>query len=223
MPQATKFLFYVMQPWKSERGTLWALETDNGLPPFCPARVEAVLVEVGPEDDLDELAAAMNLPTTAAVAERLEGNRRCFTLRVDGALAAYGWLTHGIEYVGELERSFNLDSDEAYIWDCATLPGWRGQRCYSNLLSHLIYRMHQEGIPRIWIGASRQNEPSVKGFANAGFRPVVDVLYCRLYRFTWFSIYRDSSAPASLVSAAYRILIANHERRLGSVALGFKS
>ena len=211
-----------MQPWTTEYGTLWALETGNGLPPLCRARVEVAFEEVGGEDS-DELAAAMELPGTATIRQRLQGRRRCFCLRVAGAIAAYGWVTRGVECVGELERKFHLHDDEAYIWDCVTLPAWRRQRLYSALLSHMVYRLHSEGIPRIWIGASRQNRPSIRGFANAGFQPVVDVTYRRFYRLTILWIHQAPSAQPPLVAAAYRILINKHEWRWGRLAVGFIS
>jgi ribosomal protein S18 acetylase RimI-like enzyme len=210
-----------MPLWAVEYGTLWAWETGNGLPPFCPARLEVEFQEIGIAD-LADLAAAMNLPTPAPIQQRLQGNRRCFSLKAAGQIITYGWVTFGVERVGELERQFHLHDDEAYIWDCGTVPAWRGQRGYSALLSQIIYRLHAEGIPRIWIGASRQNQPSIQGFANAGFQPVIDLAYRRFFRLTllWFRV-APNAVPA-LVSAAYRILLNEHERRLGQLAIGYK-
>jgi ribosomal protein S18 acetylase RimI-like enzyme len=209
-----------MQSWSVEYGTLWALETQAGLPPVCPAEVEVTFEEVGLAHIAD-LTVAMNLPTPEPIQQRLQSKRRCFSLRIDGQIASYGWVTHGVECVGELERQFHLHDDEAYIWDCGTVPAWRGQHCYSALLSQLIYRLHHEGIPRIWIGASRQNQPSIQGIANAGFQRVIDLTY---RRFTFLTFIRFQEAPTalpSLVSAAYRILLNDHERRFGPLAIGF--
>ena len=211
-----------MQPWTTEYGTLWALETGNGLPALCRARIEATFEDVE-DKDIDDLAAAIDLSSLEPIRRRMQGRRRCFCLRVAGEIAAYGWVTRGVECVGELERQFNLHDDEAYIWDCVTLPAWRRQRLYSALLSHMVYRLHSEGIPRIWIGASRQNRPSIRGFANAGFESVVDVTYHRLFRLTLLWIREAASAPRPLVLAAYRILLNEHERRLGQLAIGIRS
>lgn len=210
-----------MQPWTIEYGTLWALETGNGLPPPCPARVETEFSEIA-NDDLEELAAAMNLPTPEPIQQRLQGQRRCFCLKIEGQIVTYGWVTRGVECVGELERTFHLHDNEAYIWDCRTDPNWRGKRLYSALLSHLIYRLNDEGIPRIWIGASRQNRPSVQGFVNAGFQPVIDCTYGRFYRLSLLWMHQPLSAPHPLVPAAYRILLNEHERRLGQLFIGYK-
>jgi ribosomal protein S18 acetylase RimI-like enzyme len=209
-----------MQPWTVEYGTLWAVEPGAGLPPICSARVEAEFEELG-IGDAGDLATAMNLPTPEPVLQRLQSNRRCFSLKVTGQIASYGWVTRGAECVGELERQFHLNDDEAYIWDCGTVPAWRGQRCYSALLSRLIYRLQREGAPRIWIGASRQNQPSIRAFASAGFQPVVDVAYRRFYHLTLLWIRHAPSARHPLVSAAYRVLLNNDERRFGRLIIGY--
>jgi hypothetical protein len=207
--------------WVVERGTFWVFETDNGLPPVCPARIEVVFQEVG-VDDYDDLAVAMNLPSPQLIQQRLKGRRRCFILKREGQITTYGWVTYGPEAVGELERTFNLRDDEAYVWDCGTVPAWRGQRCYSALLSQIVHQLHCEDTPRIWIGASRQNAPSVQGIANAGFELVLDLIYRRFYpvKMLWFQ--PAPSAPPHLVTAAYRILLNKHEYRLGQLAIGFR-
>lgn len=155
------------------------------------------------------------------IRRRLQSDRRCFGLRVEGLIAAYGWVTQGNESVGELERQFNLRRDEAYIWDCRTVPDWRGRGFYSFLLSRLIHELLGVGVQQIWIGASRHNRPSIRGFVNAGFKPVVDLTYRRLLRLTmlWFRV--TPAAEQHLVSAAYRIIVNDHERRFGPIAIGY--
>jgi ribosomal protein S18 acetylase RimI-like enzyme len=209
-----------MQPWTVEYGTLWAVEPGADLPPICSARVEAAFEELGLAD-AGALAAAMNLPTPELVLQRLHSNRRCFSLKVAGQITSYGWVTRGAECVGELERTFHLHDDEAYIWDCGTVPAMRRQRCYSALLSHLIHLLYREAVPRIWIGASRQNRPSIRAFVSAGFQPVVDLTYRRFMHLTLMWVHHAPSAPRPLVSAAYRILLNDHERRFGHVIFGY--
>jgi ribosomal protein S18 acetylase RimI-like enzyme len=211
----------VRAAWTVENGALWAIEPCNGLPPLRSARVELEFKELG-SADADDLAAAMNLDSPELIQQRLQKNRRCFCLRAAGQIAAYGWVTRGAESVGELEREFHLCDDEAYIWDCGTVPAWRRQGCYTALLSQLIYQLHGEELRRIWIGASRRNTASIRAFTSAGFQPVVDVSYCRCYRLTLMWIHQARSAGRSLVAAADRILLNNHERRFGRLAIGYK-
>src|SRR5438132_8039727 len=72
-----------MQPWAVEDGTLWALETGGDLPPMCPARVKVEFKEMG-RADVDDLAVAMNLPTSQPIRQRLQSNPRCFSLSAAG-------------------------------------------------------------------------------------------------------------------------------------------
>lgn len=210
--------------WQSvvEHGTLWVFETNKNEPRLCDTRMQATFEEIL-SAETQALAEAMSMSVADLEQERFTGNRRCFVLKVSDRIATYGWVSHGAEAVGELERTFQLRETDAYIWDCVTLPDYRGMRCYSTFLSHVMDQLHQEGTPRIWIGASQQNVPSVKGFVNAGFSHVLDLTYRRLGPLTllWFS--RINRATPHLVNAAYQILVNPHERQIGPLAIGYKS
>jgi GNAT superfamily N-acetyltransferase len=211
-----------MQPWTTvEYGSLWALESDDDVPPIYEAQVETIFDEVGIVGS-EELMEAMNLLPREPFRQRLKNGRRCFVLKVTGQIVTYGWVTAGMERVGELERDFHLNQNEAYVWDCGTLPAWRGLGCYSALLSHIIYKLFDEGFVRIWIGASRQNQPSIKGIVNAGFKPVIDCTYRRFYRLTMLTLQKSQTAVPALISAAYRIMVNDHERRIGNMVVGYK-
>jgi hypothetical protein len=209
-----------MKRWATEDGTFWVVDPNDGLPLLFKAKME-VRFQEAETADIPSLTSAMNLPSPELIQQRLQNGRRCFILKGDDEIVTYGWVTQGIEFVGELERQFNLHNDEAYIWHCGTVPAWRGQHGYSALLSHIVHQLYDENISCIWIGASRQNVPSIQGIANAGFRPVVDVIYRRLHRFTLFWVFPDAAARQSHISAAYRILVSKHERRWGRLALGY--
>jgi ribosomal protein S18 acetylase RimI-like enzyme len=204
----------------AESGTFWVVDLGNGLPPLCPAQVETEFEEIS-DNGVGDLAAAMNLPSPESVRRRMQHGRRCFVLRVAGQIAAYGWITLGPERVGELEREFNLHEDEAYIWDCGTVPAWRQRRLYSGLLSQIVHQLRTEEVPRIWIGASRQNQPSIRGIENAGFEHVLDLVYQRFYRLVVLKFQESPSIPPELASAAYSILLTRYERRVGRLAVGW--
>ncbi len=211
-----------MQRWAAEDGTLWALEPGRGLPAACEARAPVAFAELPPAE-VEALAAALSLDDLAPLRQRFADGRRCFVMRADGQIAAYGWVTRGAECVGELERRFHLHNDEAYIWDCATLPAWRGRRLYSALLNQIARHIAGEDLARIWIGASLQNRPSIRGIANAGFEHVLDLSYRRFHRLSAMWIRRVGAAPRPLLAAAYRILLQPHERRIGRLIVGYRS
>ena len=52
-----------------------------------------------------------------------------------------------------------LAPGEVYIWDCATLPAYRGQGLYPALLAHIVKELSAEGLRRAWIGADTGSEP----------------------------------------------------------------
>ncbi len=133
---------------------------------------------------------------------------------------AYGWLSFGQEGVGELERAFRLPPGEAYVWDCATLPAYRGRHLYSALLTHLLAALAAEGVRRVWIGASLENRPSIRGFQRAGFQPALRLRYTRLAGLhgLWVSPL-DGAAPA-LFAAARTVILTGREWRVGPLVLG---
>ena len=205
--------------WAYERGTLWASEAAE--PRGAPARprIAVVFGEVRREA-AGPLAAAMGLPDPEALQQRFDGGRRCFAAWDGGWIAAYGWASQGHESVGELERTFRMQPGEAYIWDCATLPDYRGQGVYSALLDYMLAELRGAGVGRIWIGASLDNQPSLKGFANAGFQPVIELTYLRVLGLRGGWMRRKLGAPANLVAAARRMMITDDEHAFGPLILG---
>jgi len=164
--------------WLFQRGVLWALDLWRGAPARAEARISVRFAESSRED-LSPLAQAMGLPESSEARRRLDTGRRCFVGWVDNSIVTYGWLTIGDEDVGELERTYRMRPGEAYIWDCATRPEWRGQGLYGALLGCINATLAREGVRRAWIGTNLENEASLKAFARSGFTPIVEVAYAR--------------------------------------------
>ena len=205
--------------WAFERGTLWARDlTGEAIAPTLP-RVQAVFREVRRESAAT-LATAMGLPQAEPVLRRLASGRRCFAACVAHRIVAYGWVSQAAECIGELEREIQLPAGEAYIWDCVTLPPHRRQRLYSSLLTHVIAQLRREGVRRAWIGSSLGNGASIRGFANAGFRPVVVLICARLLKLSCLWTLGHRTAPDHLVHAARGSLTTDRENRWGPVAVG---
>ncbi len=156
-------------------GTFWILELDRPLPSAIVPRVPATFMRIGPEV-AGELVQAIGLDDPAIILQRFATGRHCYAARVDGKLAAYGWVTFDEEAIGELGQRFRLKAGEAYIWDCATLPAYRGQLLYPALLSYIVSELRAAGLCRVWIGADTDNLVSQQGMALAGFQPAIDFL-----------------------------------------------
>jgi ribosomal protein S18 acetylase RimI-like enzyme len=205
--------------WAYERGALWASEATDPLVAPARPRIAVAFGEVRREA-AGPLAAAMGLTDPEALQQRFDGGRRCFATWGDARIVAYGWVSQGRECVGELERAFRMQPGEAYIWDCATLPDYRGRGVYSALLGYMLAELRGAGVGRVWIGAALDNRPSIKGFENAGFQPAIELIYRRVLGLRCSWLRRCPGAPAGLVAAARRMIIADDERALGPLIVG---
>jgi RimJ/RimL family protein N-acetyltransferase len=134
----------------------------------------AIFMRVGPSI-AQELAQAMNLEEPSIVLQRLARGRHCYIASIEGKIVTYGWVTFDEEWIGELGLNFRLKAGEAYIWNCATLPAYRGLRLYPALLAYILRELQTQGQQRVWICADDDNLASQRGMLLAGFQPIADI------------------------------------------------
>lgn len=156
-------------------GILWMLRLDRSLPACPEPRIPATFLRASPEI-AGELAQAMGLDNPALVLQRFSTGRQSYIARVEGKIASYCWISFDEEGIGELGLSMHLLEREAYIWDCATLPVYRGQRLYPTLLAYLLGKLKSAGIRRVWIGTDADNLPSQSGVALIGSQPILEII-----------------------------------------------
>jgi GNAT superfamily N-acetyltransferase len=205
--------------WAFQRGILWAIDLTRASPAVVSARAAARFAEVGRES-LEPLARAMDLRAPDEAIRRFEAGVRCFVGWLADEIVTYGWLSQHDEYVGELERVYRMLPGDAYIWHCETAPAYRSQGLYGALLSYITGKLRGESVRRVWIGANLENQPSLRGFARAGFLPVVEVAHVRVARLCCLWLRFHKSAPSDFVDGARHMLIAPHERAWRSLVLG---
>ncbi len=157
------------------QGTFWMLDLGQPLPVGLVPQLPVAFLRIGLEV-AQELAHAMQLDDPSVVLQRFARGCHCYAGRIDGKLATYGWVTFDEEGIGELGLNFRLKASEAYIWDCATLPAYRGLRLYPALLAYILCELQSLSLHRVWIGADTDNLASQSGLALVGFQPVVDVV-----------------------------------------------
>ena len=136
--------------------------------------IAARFSEAGPEA-APLLARAMGLASPIPIVERFAGGRRCYVAHVEGTIASYGWVSFHEEEISEIGMRIRPAPGDAYIWDCATLPAYRGHRLFPALLSHILLDLRTAGFRRVWIGANTESLASQKGFILAGFLPIADL------------------------------------------------
>jgi ribosomal protein S18 acetylase RimI-like enzyme len=149
-----------------------------------------------------------------AVRQRFAGDRRCYVARVDGTLAAFGWVSFSQELIGEMGLCINLVPGEAYVWDCVTASAYRRRRLYSALLHHITSDLRADRLCRAWIGADLDNEPSQQGMALAGFEPVATLHMVRAagWRVLW--TVGQPNVSTHLVLEASRVMLGQRRRWL---------
>ncbi len=200
-------------------GTLWVRNLDWPVPENAAPRVPATFRCIGP-DEIDSLAQVMRLDDPAILQQRFASGKRCYVAQVEGALAAYGWVSFDEEEIGEIRLRIHLMSGEAYIWDCATAPAYRRLRLYSALLLHIADQLRAEGLCRVWIGADGDNVASQQGMALADFRPVADLVVARVLAMRLFWVRGRAGVPESVVTDARRALLGNRDQAwLGALSL----
>ncbi|HEX8034728.1 MAG TPA: GNAT family N-acetyltransferase [Ktedonobacterales bacterium] len=190
--------------WAYEHGTLWTMVLDGAAP--VPAAAPSVTFGEVPPEAAESLTTAMGPEQLPELRRRFAAGRRCFVARVAGDIVAYGWVSQGVEHIGELERTLHMRPDEAYIWDCATLPAYRRKGLYTALLGYIAATLQGEGVCRLWIGTSLQNRPSLQGMAAAGFQPVITVLFVRILTLSHLWVSGEATAPPAHVAAAQQAL-----------------
>ncbi len=192
-------------------GTLWVRNLDWPVPENVAPRVPASLRCLGPKE-VGSLARAIRLDHLATIQQRLAAGKRCYVAVVEGALAAYGWVSWNEEDIGEIGLRIHLMPGEAYVWDCATLPSYRRLRLYTALLAHISEQLRAEGLCRLWIGADADNTASQKGIALAGFRPVADLVVTRVIALRRFWVYGRAGVPEYVVNDARHALLGDRDQ-----------
>jgi ribosomal protein S18 acetylase RimI-like enzyme len=115
------------------------------------------------------------------VARRLETRREAFVGEVETPLGklivTYGWVALTDEPLGNTGCSFNPPPGDAYLYDFATVPEYRGLGFYPALLRYILGELARRGIRRAWIGTAPGNHASAHSIERAGFTKVADSAY----------------------------------------------
>ena len=202
---------HTSEPVPQHLGTLWHMDLSEpsliGPIPRVEVNFQRIDSEAAPE-----LAQAMGLDSPDEVFKRFDAGKRCYIGNVDGVLATYGWVTFDKELIGELRLHIRLSPGEAYIWDCATLPEYRGLRLYPSLLWYIISELRAQGLKRIWIGADADNLPSQVGMRLCGFHPIADFVLDYALALHSFWIRGHPGASEQLVEDARRALLGGRHK-----------
>ena len=181
------------------------LNLDEETPAIHP-HVEAGFGRLTP-DYVTALSAIRGSDTSAEFLRRFEAGRHCYGAWVQSELAAFGWVSHEEEGIGELNLRIRLLPGEIYIWDCETAPRFRGKRLYSALLAYILDDLRSQLLCRAWIGADLDNLASQRGIARAGFHHVADLVIERVLPMRQVWVVGLAGVPDSIVVEARRAFL----------------
>jgi hypothetical protein len=133
---------------------------------------------VGPEAT-GEVTAAMG-PDSGVVVARFGRGVRCFVVRSEGAIAAYGWVSRGEEWVGEIAAPIRVPAEDAYVWNCVTLAPHRRRGLFCLVLAGVTAALHEAGAGRLWIATLDAEPAGGRGARSAGFAPAASVTAVRI-------------------------------------------
>ncbi|NUN48628.1 MAG: GNAT family N-acetyltransferase [Candidatus Brocadiae bacterium] len=152
------------------RTALWSRTVHH----FLEARIETMPVPAAgglrPAEPADEDAVAAAFPHVP-FRPRLATGDRCWLGWVDGRLAHQTWTSTSRAFIPQVEYWAALAPDELYIYDCITLPEYRGRGLYPAALRFASRAHLAEGRRRAGLGILSGNTPSLHGASRAGFRP----------------------------------------------------
>jgi len=184
-------------------GTLFLYELTA--PVAAPQLSGATLRAAGPADvpALQEAMHASGEYLDDVVEARRHDGRQPYVVETDGQIVSYGWIARSAEPLGDLGISFQLKPDDAYIYDCATRPDYRGRGYYPTLLRFMCAELRRQGWRRVWIGTAPGNFTSQRGIARAGFMKVADVNFTRRPDGSFrVDLYGPPGVPADILATA---------------------
>lgn len=170
---------------EAEYGTLSVFEILN-LPESWPenlSKIPAHFHRVTPEEThrLQEAMEKSGVYPPGDAIRRQTTIRDAYVGEVDGPLGSvvvtYGWIALTAEPLDNTGCSFDPPPGDAYLYDFATVPEYRGQGFYPALLRYILGELAKQSIRRAWIGTAPGNTVSVRSISRAGFSKVADMRY----------------------------------------------
>ena len=101
---------------------------------------------------------------------------------------------------------------EAYVWDCVTLPPFRGNYLYGALLVYILGELRTQDMCRVWIGPDLENIPLQRGMRRAGFHHVADLVIERVLAMRQVWVTGLPGVPHSIVAEARRAFLNDRDK-----------
>lgn len=95
----------------------------------------------------------------------------CYGAFIDDRLAHTSWVTDRDSIsIDEIGESLELEDGECCVFDCNTLPQYRGRGAYPRTLMHIAKIKQVSGYRSMYVYTLSYNASSIRGIEKAGFK-----------------------------------------------------
>ena len=160
-------------------------------------------LEVGRATPADAGLYARDIGTDSGstFSERLTEATMCFLVLGEGRAVHASWVATSAAWTLEIRRFVTPPARAAYVYESFTRPDARGRGVYPFALEGIAHSLSQDGIEEIWVAVERDNVPSQRAIAKAGFVPAFELRYRR--RFGRLTIENPTGPRASEAEALF--------------------
>jgi SAM-dependent methyltransferase len=131
------------------------------------------------------------------IRRRLANGHRCFVARYEGGIVSAAWLATGRVWVEYLNREIRLATDEAYLYESFTAPGFRGQNIPAVRATYETRYFRDAGFRRLVAISMPENKPALRHAEKAGWQPCGVMGYVKIgpWRYDFCRPQDDASLP----------------------------
>ncbi|EDM49007.1 N-acetyltransferase [Marinobacter algicola] len=116
-----------------------------------------------------------------------QGNR-LYQMHLDNQLVSWGWVAGAGSRIGVLHDLYlTVPEGALYIWDCVTIPEYRGRGCFPRLLEGILCANRPTSTLAL-VAVDVRNGASRRALVKAGFRPGFTYISVRTLGLGLFSI-----------------------------------
>ena len=135
------------------------------------------------------------------IKRRLANGHLCFVARYEGGIVSAAWLATGQAWVDYLSREIRLASDEAYLYESFTAPGFRGQNIPALRAAYETRYFRDAGYRRLVAIIMPENKPALRHAEKAGWQPCGVMGYVKIGPWRYdFCRAQDASLPGEFAA-----------------------
>lgn len=117
--------------------------------------------------------------------KRFSEGKKCFCAFLEGIPVFYGWvaLACGTAPITEVDREYSVPQNAIYIYNCFTVPEYRGNKIYPRAILYMAKSFAATDI--VQIGSLKHNIPSISAIRKLGFKEIGHFLYIKILGLHW--------------------------------------